>query len=136
MKFVADVMREGIHRCSGSTTLREVARTMSDQRIHCVIVNGSGVDEICGVVSDLDLARGVGGDVSRITAGEAAASEVVTIPPSATIEEAAQTMVEHEVSHLIVALEDTGQPIGVVSTLDIARAVAAGRGSAEVYAAG
>jgi CBS domain-containing protein len=123
MTFVADVMREGIHTCSGSATLREVARTMSDRRIHCVVVNGMRAHEVWGVVSDLDLARGVGGDVDRITASEAAASEVLTVPPSATIEEAAQLMVEHEVSHLIVALEDSGRPIGVVSTLDIARAV-------------
>jgi CBS domain-containing protein len=116
-------MREGIYMCSGSATLREVARTMSDRRIHCVVVNGTSDHDVWGVVSDLDLARGVGGDLDRITAGAAASSEVVTVPPSATIEEAAQTMVEHETAHLVVTLEDTGRPIGVVSTLDIARAV-------------
>jgi CBS domain-containing protein len=123
MMFVADVMREGIHTCPGSATLREVARTMADRRIHCVVVSGPRDEEVWGVVSDLDLARGVSGDLEAITAGEAAASEVLTVPPSATIEEAAQLMAEHEVAHLIVALEHGGRPIGVISTLDIARAV-------------
>jgi CBS domain-containing protein len=123
MTFVADVMREGIHTCPGSATLREVARTMAERRIHCVVVRGGRDDEVWGVVSDLDLARGIGGDLERITAGEAAATEVLTVPPSVTIEEAARLMVEHEVAHLIVALEESGRPIGVISTLDIARAV-------------
>ena len=35
MRFVADVMREGIYTCPASATLREVARTLSDRRIHC-----------------------------------------------------------------------------------------------------
>jgi CBS domain-containing protein len=37
---------------------------------------------------------------------------------------AAQLMVEHEVSHLIVVEPQSTRPVGVVSTLDIARALA------------
>jgi CBS domain-containing protein len=60
-----------------------------------------------------------------MTAGEVAATEVVTVPPSATLEEAAQLMAEHEVTHLIIVHGDTGRPLGVISTLDLARAFAA-----------
>jgi CBS domain-containing protein len=97
---------------------------MSERRIHSVVVNGTEEHDVWGVVSDLDLARGVGGDLDRITAAEAAASEVLTIPPSATIEQAARLMAEHDTAHLIVALEVSGRPIGVISTLDVARGVA------------
>ena len=94
MRFVADVMREGIYTCPGSATLREVARTLSERRIHCVVISGSPDHDVWGVVSDLDLVRGAGGDLDETTAGEVAATEVVTVPPSATLEEAAQLMAE------------------------------------------
>jgi CBS domain-containing protein len=124
MRFVADIMREGIHTCPGSATLREVARTMSDRRIHCVVVSGLGERDIWGVVSDLDLVRGGGTGLDETTAGEVAATEVVTVAPSATLDEAAQLMAEHEVAHLIVVHAKTGLPQGVISTLDLARAFA------------
>jgi CBS domain-containing protein len=127
LDFVADVMREGIHTCAASATLREVARTMADRRIHCVVVTGLHADDVWGVVSDLDLARAAGGDLDQLTAGEVAASEVVTVPPSATIDQAAQLMAEHDVAHLLVVIAESGRPIGIVSTLDIARAL--GRGA-------
>ena len=124
MRFVADVMREGIYTCPGSATLREVARTLSDRRIHCVVVSGSPEHDVWGVVSDLDLMRGAGADLDETTAGEVAATEVVSVAPSATLDEAAQLMAEHEVTHLLVVHTHTGRPMAVISTLDIARAFA------------
>ena len=126
MRFVADVMREGIYTCPGSATLREVARTFSDRRIHCVVVSGLPGRDVWGVVSDLDLVRGAGADLDETTAGEVAATEVVTVAPSATLDEAAQLMSEHEVAHLLVVHTETGRPLGVISTLDLARAFARG----------
>jgi signal-transduction protein with cAMP-binding, CBS, and nucleotidyltransferase domain len=101
-----------------------VARTLSDRRIHCVVVSGSPERDVWGVVSDLDLVRGAGADLDETTAGEVAATEVVTVAPSATLDEAAQLMAEHEVARLIVVHTETGRPMGVVSTLDLARAFA------------
>ena len=37
---------------------------------------------------------------------------------------AAEAMVEHDVSHLVVVEGRSGRPVGVVSTLDVARALA------------
>ena len=124
MRFVADVMREGIFTCPSSATLREVARILSDRRIHCVVVSGLPGRDVWGVVSDLDLVRGAGGDLDETTAGEVAATEVVTVAPSATLDDAAQLMAEHEVAHLIVVHLETGRPMAVISTLDLARAFA------------
>ena len=122
MAFVADIMREGIYTCPPTATLREASRTMADRRIHCVVVAVDPHEDAWGVVSDLDLIRAAGGDLDAVTVGEAAASEVVTVQASATLDEAAQLMAEHEVAHLLVVLEDGGPPIGVISTLDLARA--------------
>jgi CBS domain-containing protein len=40
-------------------------------------------------------------------------------------------MAQHGIAHLAVTDRATRRPIGVVSTLDVARAVAAGRGARE-----
>ncbi len=69
-------------------------------------------------------------------AGEIAASEIVTIERSEDVQRAPQLMGEHECSHLIVTDPDSGRPLGVVSSLDVARALVWGpRPSSKVAAA-
>jgi CBS domain-containing protein len=77
-----------------------------------------------GVISDLDLVAAID---SGANAGAIAASPVVTVTPDDTVRHAAQLMREHSTAHLIV-VADAGSPlpIGVISSLDIARAIAAG----------
>ena len=48
---------------------------------------------------------------------------------SRTVEHAARLMAEHEVSHLLVVQAETGHPLGVVSTLNVARVIAWDRSS-------
>ncbi len=48
-------------------------------------------------------------------------SPITTIEPLAR---AVQLMVEHEASHLVVVERRSRRPIGVLSTLDVARSVA------------
>jgi CBS domain-containing protein len=126
--FVADVMRPGVLGCEPDTPLREVARMMAGHRIHCVVVHGitdrAGERLVWGLVSDLDLVRALGESLDERAAAEVAATEVVTVAPDDTIERAAQIMAEHETAHLIVASDEGRRPIGVISTLDLARAMA------------
>ena len=49
---------------------------------------------------------------------------MLVIGTTDTLDQAMQLMVEHEVSHLVVIERHARRPIGVVSTLDVARAVA------------
>jgi CBS domain-containing protein len=126
--FVADIMRPGVLGCEPDTPLREVARMMASHRIHSVVVHGitdrAGERLVWGLVSDLDLARAFGEPLDERTAAEVAATEVVTVAPEDTVERAAQIMAEHETAHLIVASDEGRRPIGVISTLDLARAIA------------
>jgi CBS domain-containing protein len=128
-RFVAEVMHDGVVGCGPDTPLSEVARLMSEHCIHCVIVGGLSVDAhgprlVWGVVSDLDLARAAAaGD--GLTAGQVAATEPVSASPSDSLADIARTMGEHEVAHLVVVDDRDAEPIGVISTLDIARAIAA-----------
>jgi CBS domain-containing protein len=128
---VADVMRPGIISCPPETPLRHVAETMAIHRVHAVAVAGTRVDAlhgerlVWGFLSDTDLARAArSGDVAHLRAADVASTEAPTVDPTTPLADAAQLMDEHSVSHLVVV--GRGQPVGVVSTLDIAAAVAWG----------
>jgi len=101
---------------------------MADKTIHAVVVPGvahapgRGDRPAWGIVSDVDLMRGLRPGLERTTAVELAA---VSVLPTDTLEHAAQLMAEHDTAHLLVVSPDSGRPVGIVSTLDIAR-VAAG----------
>jgi CBS domain-containing protein len=100
---------------------------MCEHRIHCVVVGGLEEDRhgrrlVWGVVSDLDLARAAATG-QQGTAGQIAGTEPLTASPSDSLADVAQMMGEHDVAHLLV-VDDQKEPIGVVSTLDVARALA------------
>ena len=121
---VLDAMHQGVVSCPPQTPLREVARIMAAQRVHCVVVEGD--DDGWGIVSDLDLVAVLSGGSSGLVARDAAATAAVTLAPAVSLKRAAQLMAENETTHLIVAESLGGRPIGVISTLDIVAAFAAG----------
>jgi len=128
---VIDAMHPGLISCSLDTPLRTVARMMATYRVHAILVTAHGQEELpggglWGIVSDADLLRAAeAGDLDRQPARTIATTTVLTVASSDELARAAQLMVEHEVSHLIVIERRSRRPIGVVSTLDIARALAA-----------
>jgi len=129
---VAQAMHPGTITCPPETPLADVARMMAAYGIHCVVVFAD-VDEadfegrLWGVVSDLDLVEAAAAaDLEERTAGGTAASPLVTVPPDESLERAAQLMAEHETSHLVVVELTSDRPVGVISTLDVARVLAGG----------
>ena len=129
---VLNALQMNLIDCPPEADRATVARLMADNRIHCVIVSGIERRNRCGerldwgIVSDLDLMAALRPECAGATAGELAASDVVIADPSDTLEHAAQLMVEHETTHVVVVSPATGRPIGILSTLDVARAMAAG----------
>ena len=130
---VADAMHWGLVHCSPDASLRDVAALMSGEGVHCVVVTGDAVDagSLWGVVSDLDLvAAATVRPLDEQPAGGTAMRPVVTAVPSESLADAARRMNEHAASHLVV-LDVAGQrPLGVLSTLDVARALARRPGGA------
>ena len=124
-RTVADAMHHGIATCPPSAGLREVAELLAENGVHCAVVAEAPEDDgsttVWGIVSDVDLMRGLGSPVP-LTAGNLAVLDIVTVTPGDELQEAAQLMGEHDVAHLIVMAD--GRPTGVLSTLDVARAVA------------
>ncbi len=123
--MVADAMHPGVVTCPLETPLRDVAWMMGVHRIHAVVVFGEpGEDgpELWGVVSDLDLVQAAAaGDFEARTAGGIAVTPLLMVESVDTLTHAAQLMSEHQVAHLIVVEPTSGRPIGMLSTLDLAR---------------
>jgi CBS domain-containing protein len=80
-----------------------------------------------GVVSDLDLLGAAHEGAEELTARQVSRTPAVMVAPGDPLARAAHLMRATDTSHVIVIAEDS-RPIGVVSTLDIAGALAWGEG--------
>ena len=125
---VIRAMHPGVLACAPDASVGRVAELMAAYGIHAVVVfrnTADGDQAPWGVISDLDLVgallEGVGEDA---TASSIAASPIVLVSTDDTLEHAAERMVAHGTSHLVVLDADTSHPVGILSTLDLAAAVA------------
>jgi CBS domain-containing protein len=126
---VDKIMHPGVLTCPPETPLRDVARMMARYRIHAVVVFSEDEDGwgagVWGIVSDADLvAAAAAGDVDGRTAGGTARSPLVTVLREDTLERAAELMKRHAATHLVVVSPSRERPLGIVSSLDLARAIA------------
>jgi len=120
---VLDALQLGLIDCPADADIRTVARTMAAHGVHCVVVRGSDPDG-WGIVSDLDLMAALGSQPAGATAGQLAATDPLVVDPIDTLEHTAQLMVEHQTTHAVVVDPVTSRPIGILSTLDVARCLA------------
>jgi len=126
---VADAMHMGVISCPPDAPLRTVARMMATYRVHALLVamHGSPTEDESGwaIVTDADLLRAAG----RVDLDEDAVSAVAGKPslmvfPTDELARAAELLLAHAVSHVVVVEPHIRRPIGVLSTLDVARALA------------
>lgn len=121
---VSDAMHTGILTTDPTTPLEVVAGLMADNRIHAVAVaDPDHARRPYGFITVTEIAAAAADDV-RLTAGQACATEVVTVTSSARLDEAARLMVEHAIDHLIVIDPANGHACGVLSGIDVAGAYA------------
>ena len=125
-----DAMSHGVISCAPETPLRVVARMMATFGVHGIFVfehmdEDDEARQLWAVVSDLDLVAAATLDLDTLTAGSAAVSPLVSIAADRPIAEAGSLMAAHGTTHLAVTDPESFRPVGVISTLDIARAVAA-----------
>ena len=66
------------------------------------------------------------GEIDAATAGRTAATQLVMVEPDESVARAAALMREHQVTHLVVVDGASALPVGVLSTLDIAKALSVG----------
>jgi len=123
---VAEAMTTGVISCTPDTPLRHVAALMADRHVHSVFVFDYGdeddeTSELWGLVSDLDLVAAGRKEIDLRTARDSSVTPLVCVRSDDSLDRAAQLMAEYSVSHLAVIEPATRRPVGVLSTLDLAR---------------
>jgi CBS domain-containing protein len=125
--LVSDAMRVGVFSCPPDASMETVARIMATNHIHAVVISGLAAGAPWGVITDRDLLT-VADTAHERLAGSCATDDPVIVRPDQRLEEAARLMRDHGLTHLLVGHPDTGRPIGVLSTLDVAGIVGWGLG--------
>jgi CBS domain-containing protein len=124
---VGEVMHVGIATCVADASLSSVARSMAEQRVHCMAVAGierQGQHLTWGLIGDLDLVAALHRGALNEPAASIAVTSPIAVQETDSLERAAALMVEHETSHVVVC-GSSGLPAGMVSTLDIASVLGA-----------
>jgi len=127
---VREAMAKTISTAAPEETIDRAAALMKQEDCGFIpVVRGN---EVVGVVTDRDLvlrvmANGPAG-FPAIPVGEVMTRSVWSVGADEPIEVAAHLMAEHETSHLIVLQPQSGHPVGVLSTLDLAGVLAWGDG--------
>jgi CBS domain-containing protein len=124
-------MHPGIVSCSDTASAREIAQIMSSCRVHSVVVVGVSSDErhdpvVRGMISDLDLLAAATDPDRPATAATLVRQPAVSVPSTASVHDAARTMVDGGVTHVVVVDSAARAPLGILSTLDIADLLACG----------
>lgn len=117
---VRDLLKGDPVTVEASATVQDAAKLMDEKDIGNVLVVEN--NEVQGIVTDRDIvvrviAKGDGADAS---VREAATTDLETIEPDASIDDAIQKMEQGNVRRLPV-VED-GKPVGVISLGDLAQA--------------
>ncbi len=127
---VADAMHPGLVTCSPQASLRTVARLLATYRVHAILVTPRGAERLddgggWATVSDLELLHAAEtADLDETPVGAVATEPTIAVGATEELSRAARLMLDHGVSHLLVLDPLSGAPVGVLSTLDVARALA------------
>jgi CBS domain-containing protein len=114
-----DVMTPNPVTVGPSATLQEAARIMRDEDTGVVPIVDNG--RPVGVITDRDIVvRAVadGADGARRSVREVASSDLITVAPDMTTEQAAELMAERQVRRVLVC--ENEKLIGVASIGDLA----------------
>jgi CBS domain-containing protein len=112
-------MTKNVRCIERGTSLTEAARMMQQDDIGDVLVIDGG--SLCGILTDRDIVvRAIAQerDLASTTAGDICSGDLVTVEPSASIEEAKKLMADRAVRRIPVV--ENGKPCGIVSLGDVA----------------
>lgn len=116
---IREVMTEGIETCEPGASVAEAARKMKGGDFGAIVVSED--NQIQGLLTDRDIvvrAVAEGRDPSEVKAGEICSTDLNSLSPDDTAEDAVRVMREHSVRRIPVV--DGGKPVGIVSIGDLA----------------
>ena len=122
MKKVKDIMTSPVTACTPSTTIHDAEDLMTVKKVSALpVVERNGDDvTIKGILTLHDL---TGFEDDEVSVLQAMTGGVEVIRAEASVQEAAQKMVDKKIHHLIVVNED-GEITGMLSSFDFVRMVA------------
>jgi diguanylate cyclase (GGDEF)-like protein/PAS domain S-box-containing protein len=122
---VMSVAHSTVTSLPGHSSLLQALNLMQAQHESCVVVVEN--DKPVGIVTERDVVRFYAREPERVEVPlfELMTSPVLTIPADATINQAAETMLERKVRHLSVVNEE-GLMVGLVSEHDLTQTMASG----------
>ncbi|MBI1851205.1 MAG: CBS domain-containing protein [Planctomycetes bacterium] len=122
-----DVMSTDLLRITPNRTIREAASVMSEEGVSSLLVESFDKEEPFGIVTTKDLVDAVakGADPEDTTVREVASIPLLTITPGVPLSYAARAMSRFGLRHL--AIFNGREIVGVISNLDVVRAIADGR---------
>jgi len=126
-KSVEAWMHRGVVSCSPETPVEEVAKTMDSEDVSALVVVGEDGNAI-GVISRTDLvnARFVQPYMKHwrgMSAAHLMSQPVVSVPPDASVRQAARLMQERKVHRVVVGVREGERlkPVGILSVTDLAK---------------
>jgi CBS domain-containing protein len=116
---LADLMTSDVLSVAPEDTIGEAAQKMVDREVSSAAVYDYG--RLIGILIERDLTRSVAGRThsSEARVREWMTPDPVTLPPTASPKEAAETMLERGFRHIPVIEGD--RAVGIVSIRDVAR---------------
>ena len=99
--------------------MTELARMMTEVDCGSLIIRGP--DDQTSIVTERDIVRAVAGGATEAWAADVMSRDVVIVPADLSIAEAAATMLEAGIRHLVVEREDGA--LGVTSIRDLVDAL-------------
>ncbi len=116
-------MTRAVARISPDARLDEVARKLAAVEVGALAVGTT--TSIVGVTSERDVTRAYGQakEPEALHASDIASSELIWCDPNATAAEAARVMAEHDVRHLLVGDDESGELQGIISSRPLLKAL-------------
>ncbi len=124
-RLLRDVMTRGVVSVPMDLSIREVAEKMTQQNVSAVTVtNHNG--EIMGLISEMDVLKAVmDRSILNSAAESIMSSNIQSVGPSITLDNAARIMMNKGIHRLVVLSEQgvgaSDRPVGILSSGDIVR---------------
>ena len=116
---IREVMTDSPEVVAPDTTVTEAAKLMRDKDFGGILC-GDG-DELHGFLTDRDIAVRVvaeGKDPDEVTVGDVATTDLHTLSPDDTVEDAIALVRQHDIRRVPVV--EGARPVGIVSIGDLA----------------
>lgn len=115
---IADIMHRHVVTADVSATARECARSIAGGHVGCLIVTGNG--KPCGIITERSFVHLVNSgriDPDRVLASDFMSSPLITIPPSASFDQAIERFNRKGIKRLPVI--KNGRVVGLLTLKDM-----------------